>query len=62
MILFLFNIPRKIGNLVGYNLFEFESEERDLGISDGHKYLINLNKKLKGKKLDRNDEIIFQDR
>ena len=62
MILFLFNIPRKIGNLVGYNLFEFESEERDLGISDGHKYLMNLNKKLKGKKLDRNDEIIFQDR
>ena len=62
MILFFFNIPGKIGNLVGYNLFEFESEERDLGISDGHKYLMNMNKKLKGKELTRNDEIIFQER
>ena len=62
MILFFFNVPGKIGNLVGFNLFEFESEERDLGIRDGHRYLMILNKKLNGKKLERKNSKIFEDR
>ena len=62
MILFFFNVPGKIGNLVGFNLFEFESEERDLGIKDGHKYLMILNKKLNGKILERKKSKIFEDR
>ena len=62
IILFILNIPGKIGASVGCNLFEFESEERNLGIKDGHKYLMNLNKKLNGKKLNNNDPMIFKDR
>ena len=62
IILFILNIPGKIGASVGCNLFEFESEERNLGIKDGHKYLMNLNKKLNGKKLDNNVPMIFKDR
>ena len=38
IVLFYFNVPGKIANCLGFNLFEFESEERDSGISDGHKY------------------------
>ena len=62
MFLFFFNVPGKIGNFVGCNLFEFESEERDIGIKDGHKYLMTLNKKLNGKQLDHNDSKIFEDK
>ena len=62
MFLFFFNVPGKIGNCVGFNLFEFESEERDLGIKDGHRYLMILNKKLNGKELQRNNSKIFEDR
>ena len=59
IILFYFNIPGKIGNCFGYNLFEFESKERNQGIENGHKYLMKLNKKLNGKKLEYNDNKIF---
>ena len=62
MVLFFFNLPGKLGNFVGCNLFEFESEERDIGINDGHKYLMNLNKKLKGKQLGHHDSKIFEDK
>ena len=62
MFLFFFNVPGKIGHCVGFNLFEFESEERDQGIRDGHKYLMLLNKKLNGKELQRNNSKIFEDR
>ena len=60
--LFILNIPGKIGNLVGYNMFEFESEERDYGIKEGHKYLMVLNKKLNGKQLAYHDSKIFEDK
>ena len=62
MVLFFFNLPGKLGNFVGCNLFEFESEERDIGINDGHKYLMTLNKKLKGKQLGNHDSKIFEDK
>ena len=62
IILFILNIPGKIGASVGYNMFEFKSEERDLGIKDGHKYLMNLNRKLKGEKLSLDDAIIFKEK
>ena len=62
MFLFFFNVPGKIGNFVGCILFEFESEERDTGIKDGHKYLMTLNKKLNGKQLGHNDSKIFEDK
>ena len=62
IVLFYFNVPGKIANCLGFNLFEFESEERDSGISDGHKYLMGLNKKLNGKNLDHRNEIIFEER
>ena len=61
LILFLLNIPGKIANKLGFNIFELESEQRDLGVDDGHKYLMTLNKKLKGKKLKKNNMIIFED-
>ena len=57
-----FNVPGKIGNFVGCILFEFESEERDTGIKDGHKYLMTLNKKLNEKQLGHNDSKIFEDK
>ena len=60
--LFILNVPGKIGASVGFNLFEFKSEERDISIRDGHKYLMNLNKKLKGEELSRYDPIIFKDK
>ena len=60
IILFYFNIPGKIGSCFGYNLFEFESKKRDLGIEKGHDYLMDLNKKLNGQKLDYNDNKIFE--
>ena len=60
MILFYFNIPGKIGYCCGYNLFEFESKKRDMGIEKGHEYLMDLNKKLNGKRLDYNDNKIFE--
>ena len=59
ILLFYYNIPGKLANSAGINLFEFKSAERDQAIKDGHKYLMNLNKKLKGKALERNDKIIF---
>ena len=62
IVLFYFNIPGKIANYLGFNLFEFESEERDSGISDGHRYLMGLNKKLNGKYLDHKNNIIFEER
>ena len=62
IVLFYFNIPGKIANCLGFNLFEFESEERDSGISDGHRYLMGLNKKLNGKYLDHKNNIIFEER
>lgn len=62
IVLFYFNIPGKIANCLGFNLFEFESEERDSGISDGHRYLMGLNKKLNGKYLDHRNNIIFEER
>ena len=60
--LFYFNVPGKIANCFGFNLFEFESDERDSGISDGHKYLMSLNKKLDGKYLDHRNKIIFEEK
>ena len=62
LIFFLFNIPDKLANILGYNLFEFETEERDLMIKDGHAYLMNLNKKLGGKLLKYHDKKIFEER
>jgi len=62
LIFFLFNIPDKLANILGYNLFEFENEERDLMIKDGHAYLMNLNKKLGGKLLKYHDKKIFEER
>ena len=62
IVLFFFNVPGKIANCLGFNLFEFESEERDSDISDGHKYLMSLNKKLNGKNLDHRNKIIFEER
>ena len=62
LILFLFNIPGKIAHCAGYNLFEFESEQRDLGIKAGHKYLMTLNRKLNGKLLEDNDPKVFEER
>ena len=62
LLLFFFNIPGKIGNLLGYNMFEFESEDRDYGIKRGHKYLMVLNKKLNGKQLTYHDSKIFEDK
>ena len=49
----------------GKNLFEFNTEERNMNIDKGHKYLIlkrimTLNKKLNGKALDYNDYIMFE--
>ena len=61
MILFYFNIPGKIGACFGYNLFEFDSEERTIGIENGHNYLMKLNKKLNGKKLEYYESKIFED-
>ena len=62
IVLFYFNVPGKIANFVGFALFEFESEERDLGIKEGHKYLMSLNKKLNGKLLEYHDPKIFEER
>lgn len=62
LIFFFFNIPDKLANFLGYNLFEFETEERDLMIKDGHAYLMNLNKKLGGKLLKYHDKKIFEER
>ena len=62
MLLFYFNVTGKLANSAGFNLFEFKSEQRNQGIKDGHKYLMNLNKKLNGKILERNDPIIFENR
>ena len=62
LIFFFFNIPGKLANFLGYNLFEFETEERDLMIKDGHAYLMNLNKKLGGKLLKYHDKKIFEER
>jgi hypothetical protein len=62
IVLFCFNVPRKIAHCLGFNLFEFESEERDSDISDGHKYLMGLNKKLNGEYLDHRNKIIFEER
>ena len=62
IVFFYFNVIGKIANCFGFNLFEFESEERDDGISDGHKYLMSLNKKLNGQLLDHNNKIIFEER
>ena len=59
--LFLFNIPGKILNCCGYSLFEFENEQRNLGIENGHEYLMKLNKKLNGKMLEYTDTKIFDD-
>ena len=60
ILLFYYNIPGKLANSAGINLFEFKSTERDQAIKDGHKYLMKLNKKLKGKPLEKNDNIIFE--
>ena len=62
ILLFLFNIPGKIANCIGFNLFEFKSEERDLGIKKGHKYLMTLNKKLNGQLLEHHDPRVFEER
>jgi hypothetical protein len=62
MILFFLDVPGKFANFMGFDLFEFESEERDLGIKEGHKYLMSLNKKLNGKLLENYDPKIFEER
>ena len=62
IILFLFNIPGKIASFIGFDLFEFKSEERDLGIKEGHRYLMNLNRKLNGKLLEHHDPRAFEER
>ena len=62
LVFFFFNIPGKLANFLGYNLFEFETEERDLIIKDGHKYLMVLNRKLDGKFLKYHDKKIFEER
>ena len=59
--LFLFHISGKILNCCGYSLFEFENEQRNLGIENGHEYLMKLNKKLNGKMLEYTDTKIFDD-
>ena len=61
IILFIFNVPGKILNCCcGYNMFEFETEERNERIETGHEYLMKINKKLNGKKLEHTDFIIFE--
>ena len=62
ILLFCFNVPGKIANRLGFKLFEFESEERDSDISEGHTYLMGLNKKLNGQYLDHRNKIIFEER
>ena len=52
IILFLFNIPGRIANNAGCNIFDFESEERNEGIEEGHKFLMKINKQLNGKILE----------
>ena len=60
IVLFIFNVPEKILNCCcGYNVFEFETEERNELIEDGHEYLMKINKKLNGNKLEHTDFIIF---
>ena len=58
--LFYFNIPGRIGYCCGRNLFEFDTKDRNIGIENGHNYLMSLNKKLVGKKLEYNDIKIFE--
>ena len=58
--LFYFDIPARIMHCCGKNLFEFNTEERNINIDKGHKYLMTLNKKLNGKALDYNDYIMFE--
>ena len=61
IVLFIFNVPEKILNCCcGYNVFEFETEERNELIEDGHEYLMKINKKLNGNKLEHTDFIIFE--
>ena len=61
IVLFIFNVPEKILNCCcGYNVFEFETEERNVEIEDGHEYLMKINKKLNGNKLEHTDFIIFE--
>lgn len=60
--LFYFNVIGKIANKFGFTIFEFESEERDKAIKEGHRYLMVLNKKLDGKILEYKDIKIFEDR
>ena len=60
IVLFYFNIPGKIGHCFGRNLFEFDTRDRNIGIDNGHKYLMSLNKELAGKKLEYNDIRMFE--
>ena len=60
IVLFILNVPEKIlSSCCGYNLFEFETEERNLGIENGHEYLMKINRKLDGKTLKHTDIIMF---
>ena len=60
IVLFIFNVPGKILSCCcGYNVFEFETEERNSGIENGHEYLMKINRKLDGKTLKHTDIIMF---
>ena len=60
IVLFILNVPEKILSCCcGYNVFEFETEERNSGIENGHEYLMKINRKLDGKTLKHTDIIMF---
>jgi len=60
IVMFYFNIPGRIMYCCGKSLFEFEYDKKNSDIENGHKYLMSLNKKLGGKKLEYNDFKMFE--
>ena len=57
---FMFDVHIKIANRLGFSFFGIESEEVNDDIKDGHEYLMKLNKKMNGKKIKFNDNVIFK--
>ena len=60
IVMFYFDIPGRIMYCCGKNMFEFDTEQKNSDIENGHKYLMSLNKKLEGRKLEYNDFKIFE--
>ena len=60
VILFIFNIQQRIKKCLEIEHFEYENEDRNNGIKDGHKKLMQLNKILDGRLLNYEENKIFE--